>query len=435
MAMWQTLLLVGVGMGPLAVLASGGEDACAGGCPADDLALLQIGTKKARGPELSAQQVAVSALKAAAPKADPLLTRPNQGKAKDVIEFGVFFKAMYGLDFVAKTFQADVVTTLHWTDTRAATLIPTGSKNVSIPADAAAKKMWLPSVAVTNRAIGGLNEISSMVSVATGGKITKVDRVQATIKNDFDVTPFPFDKQTLRVRIASTSLMSDQLVMKPLADPKYNGVADGVFKGMWLFDSVAQDVFEDSDGQMKKSRGELIITVYRDYWSVLQSLVMPAILIVTTSFLGFFIPVNQPPFLMPRIATSFVSLLAQVNLSIKFDSLQPSHGIISWMDAFEEYCVMLIYSAVLMNIVIVYAQYRLKVTELPAQMDREVRNVFACLCAAGFLYFALFAGSSKIWILSLLARVTMASGILGYIFLHVMRLKRKQDPAAQEGPK
>lgn len=362
------------------------------------------------------------------PAGGGVITRPNQGKAADKVTFAVMLKDFYGLDFTKSTIEADLILSAQWTDTRTKALVPKGSANITMPTDQAKGKegVWTPDIEITNRDIKGQDIISSMLTIDTAGKVTKVERVHAVVKGSFSVTSFPFDEQTIPVQVASTSLMAQDLVLVPTTDKSSFGVEDGIFDGSeYIFKSTSMEAFEDADGALDKSRGQLSIVVRRNHVVVIQGLVLPAALIVSTSFLGFFIPVATPPFLMPRVATSFISFLSQVTLALRYDSMQPARGNASWLDVFEELCMGLVYAAVCLNILIVYTQYQLQVPDLPDKMDIEVRRGLIALSIIATTLMFLLTSPGMIFGLLCLIRLLLAGSFLGYIAVASNRIKKK----------
>merc|ERR1719171_2649800 len=126
--------------------------------------------------------------------------------------------------------------------------------------------------------------------------------------------------------------MLDEVVLKPLTDPDATGIKDGIFEGKDLdFVSTKTVAFDDEQGLLRKSRGELNIVAYS------QTMITPKLVLMVLSWTVFFFPV-QPGFIMPRVATSMISFLALMTLSLKTDSMLPARSGATWIDLFEETC-------------------------------------------------------------------------------------------------
>lgn len=342
--------------------------------------------------------------------------RPHLGMRPDVIYFGVRWKGFSGADFTANTFSADLLLTFRWRDSRVISLVPEGLDSFAMPTSHAAKKIWLPDMEITNRALDGVDIISSTVNITSDGSVTKVERVHAVLRAAFVAGAFPFDFQVLPVRLASTTLMLDDLILEPLVDMRHSGVKDDIFENSaYHYVSENEFVFAEADGLLEKSRGELDIFVRRNSMLYIQSVFMPSFLIVSVSWAGFFIPIGMPPFLMPRIATSFISLLAQVTLSLKFDNMQPERGDVSWLDVFEECCMTLVYAAVCFNIFVQYVNYQLKLTDMAAKFDIELQVALPALSVGIYIVCFCLRTADEVHTLHTIITLILTLSLLGYL--------------------
>jgi hypothetical protein len=193
---------------------------------------------------------------------DPIAVRPGAGAGvPDVVEFGMFGKSFYGANLRHNKFTLDFVMKLKWHDPRVVGLVPPGLTEIAMSGKAAALKVWMPEVAVTNRDIKKFDIIATTVIIATDGTVTKVERTTVVCNNIYQLKLYPFDTQTFSVKIASSKYMADEVVLKPEEGSKVSGVRDGLMKGFpYDLEDWKVYAFEEQDGALKKSRGVLAIT-------------------------------------------------------------------------------------------------------------------------------------------------------------------------------
>lgn len=356
------------------------------------------------------------------------LPRPGlKNEEADVIEFGMLVKSFYGIEFSHNTFSVDLVISLRWTDTRAAKVLPSDATEMYLPIAVARRKMWLPDVTVTNRALQGIETITSSVKVREDGSVTQVDRIMANVKCGFNATSFPFDSQRLRIRIASSTYMSDAVVLRPSADPRLYGVVGNTVGNSFVFVSTEQLTFIEVNGDLSRSRGELDIVVERKTSVFMETIMLPTIAIVVSSWAGFFIPIAPAPFLMPRVAVSFVAFLSLVTESRKIDAMLPQRGEQAWSDVFTECCILLVFAAEIFTMLVQYVHYSLGLAELAHSIDLEMRVFLPTmtLLTSGTLY--LLRDESSVYAMSWIVRIMLGLIIGGYLITCIARCLRKKS--------
>lgn len=305
--------------------------------------------------------------------ATPLDVRPSAKGEPTIVKFAMFMKQFYGVDFKRGTVTADMVLSLRWEDNRTAALVPEGQNQLTLSQERASGLLWMPHVGITNRDIGGVRVISTAVTVSKSGVVEKVQRILTVVKNTFDVRAFPFDIQNLRFRIASTTLMADQLKMKVMADKGSSGVKDGIFAGQeFSYVSSSTRVFEEKDGDLVKSRGEFVIEVHRNIEPYMKTVLVPSLILVAVAYTVFLFPPTSP-FIMPRVATSVISFMSLMVLSVRTSALLPSTGSGSWIDTFFNCCMMMMFSSMCLNIFVEFLEHELSHPEIANRVQKELR--------------------------------------------------------------
>lgn len=64
-------------------------------------------------------------------------------------------------------------------------MVPEGQDELTLASEDAAEKVWMPSVDITNRIVTRFDCILFLVTIVRDGKVTKVERTLAVIKNKF----------------------------------------------------------------------------------------------------------------------------------------------------------------------------------------------------------------------------------------------------------
>lgn len=350
--------------------------------------------------------------------------RPGLGGGPDVIDFGVLVTSLGAISETDGSFSADIVLLLRWRDQRTRALVPDGVQVLTLASDGAASKMWLPDVTVTNRVIGGQEIISSAISITANGEVTKTERMVVVCKNDFHMGPFPFDTQHLNLIIASTTLMMDDLQLSPIRDKKISGVKTGVFDPYDLvLDKVKARSFDEVDGTLRKSRGELRVTVHRDWQLYMRKKLLPELFLVFISWTVFYFPL-QPHFAMPRVATSLIAFLSMMTVSSKNNH----GGCERWLDVFEEACMTMLFLTVFLNIFVEIVNHSFGAAPVAERMDHELKLVLPLLTSVIFIILFVFNQCSVTW-LSLITRVISALGPVGYIAVCLVRFKEIKEGA------
>lgn len=310
--------------------------------------------------------------KGAEPAPMSTILRPNFGKQADIIDVGILVKKFMGVMFSEHTFEVDAVIIAKWVDKRASKLLKKGAESLSLNSEEARRVLWLPDILISNRVHEGFDILSSGVQVKSNGTVIKVDRCHVTLQCNYKTNAFPFDTQTLPIKIASSTLMVDQLILR--MDAASSGVGDEAFEDNsfnYIMSSV--DEYEERDGPLEKSRAKLDIVVKRKSASCVSTVLIPCLCIASISWSGFFMPCHLPAFMMPRVATSFVSFLMQVTLDAKIDAIQPERNSDSWLDILHASLEACVYTAVIFNIIVQYTAYWEKLKNLGRVFDEELQ--------------------------------------------------------------
>merc|ERR1719424_445307 len=199
----------------------------------------------------------------------------------DIVSFGIFAKEFFGADVKHNKYTVDEVMALSWQDPRVADLVPSGMTKLSMSGKLALKKIWMPEVVITNRDIRKLETISTTVTIFKTGLVTKVERAVVVINNKYKLEEYPFDTQKLKVKIASSKYMLDEVMLKPDDDESTSGYTKTMMEGTpYEMESWRVFAFKETDGALKKSRGVLELTVKRTFGTYQDQHFMPTCLLL-----------------------------------------------------------------------------------------------------------------------------------------------------------
>eukprot|EP00929_Paragymnodinium_shiwhaense_P023804 TRINITY_DN14818_c0_g1_i2.p1 TRINITY_DN14818_c0_g1~~TRINITY_DN14818_c0_g1_i2.p1 ORF type:complete len:400 (+),score=74.03 TRINITY_DN14818_c0_g1_i2:97-1296(+) len=305
--------------------------------------------------------------------------RPHQGGDADFVEFGITLRAISNIDMKVGSYNADVVTTWRWSDERNARLVQKGHKNVTISDELARKRIWLPDVGVTNYASGSVDIVSSSIVIERTGVTTKVERCLAVLKTPFSARAFPFDSQVLRVTVGSRTFMAGDLQLSPMQGPAWTIVEDDVMNTTeFSLTSFDLSVFEEVDGMLHKSRGQLSVNVLRDPTTYIGGSIVPELLVLAISYSVFWFPLTAP-FAMPRVATALIAFLSLLTLNLKTNAILPRAAGLTWIDLFECSVQSLMFFTVCLNILALASSHSFDAPHVATGINNELKIVFPVL--------------------------------------------------------
>lgn len=371
---------------------------------------------------------------APAPQVADRDVRPSAGGRPTIVGFGMYVKQFFNADCKDGAVMIDLVLSLKWWDNRTTTLVPHGQGEVTLRQDRAAALMWMPNVFITNSDLNSTQVTSTAVTVFSSGSVFKVQRLLTAVKHSCDIRAFPFDEQLFAFRVASTTLMADELQLLPLAEEGLSGAKEGIFAGQeFEFVNTTTRSFLETDGNLRKSRGELVIQVRRVSEPYIKTLLVPSLILVTLGYCVFLMPL-APPFVMPRVSTSIISFLALLFLSLKTSNLLPVRGSESWIDVFEESCTMMIFTSLSLNIFVEVIEHEFKLGAVAKMMQMEIRCglpvveiVVVCIC-----FFR--TDGTTLWWLNLFTKLWFFGILIPYVVWSVTRIVvALRGRAAEEG--
>jgi hypothetical protein len=259
--------------------------------------------------------LAIIVLMAAAPaRADGVSLPPGERPVQ--VQAGVFLLNLSGVGERSESFDADLYLSLRWRDPR---LAFTGSEPRRFLEDAAAARLgeiWWPQLEFVNTAQPAIT--NRVLEIAPDGAVYYRLGLSSRFRAHFDLRRFPFDRQTLAVRIQSFFWTADQMVFVPeTARIGFNPDSTVDALRVTQVDAV---VDRDQLAGWELDFADLFVRigVERQPAFYVWTVFVPVTLIFLISCAGFAVPMRS---FQDRLAISLTALLASVatQFAISFD--------------------------------------------------------------------------------------------------------------------
>ena len=132
-----------------------------------------------------------------------------------VVRPAVAYVEIFDFDENAATFRATIDLRLRWDDLRlrrpAAEAKDPPRVFRGAEAEAAAKKIWIPDIAIANQAGEAAGPTDVGLRIFADGRVELMRRITAVFSTAYDVSRFPFGEQQLEVRLVVRDLTANQL--------------------------------------------------------------------------------------------------------------------------------------------------------------------------------------------------------------------------------
>lgn len=334
-----------------------------------------------------------------------VLVRPHAGKGVDVVHFGMRAMNYFGSSLKKFTFNVDMVMTLKWKDPRVVSLVPKGLDKLSMSREQAEKAIWMPGIVVSNRDIEKYEIISSSVTIFRSGDVQRVERANTRVMKKFALKQYPFDSQNLTINICSSKYMLDEVVLKE--DEGSSGVYENIW-GLWTMSKWGVHVFEQTDGELVKSRGSLDIEVIRSLEKYSQDHLLPSSIALMISWAVFYFPFANP-FITPRLALSILALLTFTSLIVKSSRELPGAAPFNYNDLFNQQIQTLMFVTILLNLASEIAFHTFHKEKLARCLNHEAKVLLPSL---SIINIVLILGGGKYHWMELETTITLVKVVL-----------------------
>ncbi len=232
---------------------------------------------------------------------------PPPGARPVEVSVGMFLVNLSGVAERNETFNADLYLSVRWRDTRLASTAAQPRRFLEDAAVEQLKQMWWPQLEFVNTAAPEVT--NRALDISPDGSVRYELGVTGEFRADLDLRRFPFDRQTLAVRIQSFIWTDDQMVFVP--DPTRIGFnADSTFEGLSVTRvaaEVAQRRLTGWAAAESYSEYVALIDVERRSAFYVWTVFTPVVLIFLISCTIFVVPSEQ---FADRMGISLTALLA-----------------------------------------------------------------------------------------------------------------------------
>ena len=285
---------------------------------------------------------------------------------------GFFLANLSGAAERSETFEADLYLTFCWHDPRLAFAGTEPKRFLEKAAVEQLQTMWWPQLEFINT--GTPDVANRTLDIAPDGSVSYKLSVTATFRSDLDLRRFPFDRETLEVRIQSFTWSRDQMIFVP--DPARIGFNPGV--RMKSSTSARCRPRCDSVSSLagrppsRYSEFAALIEVERRPIFYLWTVFAPVVLIFLISCAIFAVDIEN---LHDRIGIGLTALACiAMQFTVSFNLPQVSYlTVIGWMFLVTYFCI-----TVAILISTIQATLLANRPDQIARLDRSPVSVFPC---------------------------------------------------------
>ena len=283
-----------------------------------------------------------------------------------------------------ESFTAKLYFEMRWKDPRQA-FVPAAAATRMIYTGAALdeqlNRMWWPGVSVQNETAAP--EVSDQVlTIDADGTVRYEARISGAFQSAMDLRRFPFDTQTLQVRLDSFLWQSNEMIVVPMKKTdgsRYFG--EGLSVRDWTIVDTRAEI-ADKKSVLGETTSQFIATlvVRRNPWFTMWSVVFPLVLVTFFAITCFF---WGPDALTERVAQVLACLLTVTAQSVVTSGDLPK---ITYFTAID-YAFLLTYTILL--VVTIESIYVGKLSdrdpERAARIDRAYAIAVSLVYAVGLI--------------------------------------------------
>lgn len=299
--------------------------------------------------------------------------RPDPDGDPIRVEVGVFLIDIVDVDELKESFKVDFVLSLAWRDLRLSAEVRGGALD---DCSLGLGDIWDPDVHPVNQR-GVTREGAQDVDIAPDGTVRFSERVTGELSTSLDLDEFPFDKQWLRIQLASFEYGPQDVVFA--VDESETGRMEDVFIGGWdvLENNSDPDVRPLTVNTRQHTRLDHTVIIERRSSFFLWKFVVPLSFIVLMASSVFWI---DPRMTGPQIGVATASVFSLIAFLISLRGVIPRVDYLTRLDELVFSVTVLVFLALGESIITT----RLSMQErhdLASRIDRVSRWVYLSLFA------------------------------------------------------
>jgi len=251
--------------------------------------------------------------------------RPDPDGEPIRVEVGVFLIDIVDVDELKESFKVDLVLSLVWRDPRLSAEVRGEAMD---DCSLGLGDIWDPDVHPVNQR-GVTRERAQDVDIAPDGTVRFSERIMGELSASLDLDEFPFDKQWLRIQLASFEYGPQDVVF--VVDESETGRIEDVFIGGWdiLENTSDTDVRPLTVNTRQQTRLEHTVVIERRSNFFLWKFVVPLSLIVLMASSVFWI---DPRMTSPQIGVATASVFSLIAFLISLRGVIPRVDYLTRLD-------------------------------------------------------------------------------------------------------
>lgn len=243
------------------------------------------------------------------------------------VKTGFYLLNLNGLDEKSETFSADIYLSFQWKDSR---LVFSGTEPQIFLQEAVTEKfreIWWPQIEYVNSE--GPAITNEALEISPDGTVDYYVGLSGTFRADLDLRRFPFDQQSLAIRLGSFYWTSDKVAFEQ-EEGRLGFERANSYEGLRLLgvrSEVKPAAFQVWGDDFSEYHGS--IQVKRNYLFYLWTIFGPVALIFFISCTVFYVPISQ---FGDRIAICLTGLLACIATQFAINFGLPQIGYLTIID-------------------------------------------------------------------------------------------------------
>lgn len=248
------------------------------------------------------------------------------------------------VDELAETFEIDAYLRLKWNDPSAyneiGKEIPLDSTYHSDSTSEAMETLenigWFYIVEIANQ-VGERNTLLASLSITPEGEIEYMERLQVSLRSEYELNRYPFDSQILRIRIESFAYDASKLIFEDddiifyrNLDSKESRLVLEEWElpgNIWSEADVSHSQLMDTDWPYIEAH----IEIGRKFGYHVWKIFLPMLLIISISWSVFWIGKEN---VGSRLSLSLISLLTVISFNFFVSTNLPKISYLTFMDYF-----------------------------------------------------------------------------------------------------
>lgn len=295
-----------------------------------------------------------------------LFERPDTEGGPTRVLIGIYVIDLTQIDDIDQTFRADFVMELKWRDPRLARE-KAGRQTCVLRLD----EVWHPHVLVLNqRALA--RAFDDIVEIDAQGGVTYIQRYQGWLSVSLNLRDFPFDRQTLRIKILSRDYGPDEVSF--VDDEGVTGRRETLSIADWSIGPATSEVsvFYFEPGAVDLSRFNYELEARRHPGYYFLRAIFPLMIIIFVSWTVFWLDPSQ---LGTQIGLSATTIVMLFVFQLKLGDLLPRISYLTRTDLFVLASQVLVFLALVQSIISGTLAVSGKQT-LARRLDRWARFIF-----------------------------------------------------------